>query len=86
MYLNSPATQFESLSLTTEPNPEEPEIEKAPVEVAFKSPSLPPSVGEGAIYLSQRGNSLAQQKSEELQKNPSGTPTRSPSRNSARFS
>lgn len=68
MYLNSPATQFESLSLTTEPNPEEPEIEKAPVEVAFKSPSLPPSVGEGAIYLSQRGNSLAQQKSEELQK------------------
>ncbi len=68
MYLNSPATQFESLSLTTEPNPEEPEIEKAPVEVAFKTPSLPPSVGEGAIYLSQRGNSLAQQKSEELQK------------------
>lgn len=68
MYLNSAATQFESLSLTTEPNPEEPEIQKAPVEVAFKSPSLPPSVGEGAIYLSQRGNSLAQQKSEELQK------------------
>ncbi|MEH2379404.1 MAG: bifunctional oligoribonuclease/PAP phosphatase NrnA [Nostoc sp.] len=68
MYLNSPVTHFESLSLTTEPNPEEPEIEKAPVEVAFRSPSLPPSVGEGAIYLSNRGNSLAQQKSEELQK------------------
>ncbi|WP_375510521.1 bifunctional oligoribonuclease/PAP phosphatase NrnA [uncultured Nostoc sp.] len=68
MYLNSPVTQFESLSSTTEPNPEEPEIEKAPVEVSFKSPSLPPPVGEGAIYLSQRGNSLAQQKSEELQK------------------
>ncbi|MEH1910876.1 MAG: bifunctional oligoribonuclease/PAP phosphatase NrnA [Nostoc sp.] len=68
MYLNSPVTHFESLSLTTEPNPEEPEIEKAPVEVAFKSPSLPPSVGDGAIYLSHRGNSLAQQKSEELQK------------------
>jgi nanoRNase/pAp phosphatase (c-di-AMP/oligoRNAs hydrolase) len=68
MYLNSPVTQFESLSLTTEPNPEEPEIEKAPVEVAFKSPSLSPSVGDGAIYLSHRGNSLAQQKSEELQK------------------
>ncbi|MEH2195777.1 MAG: bifunctional oligoribonuclease/PAP phosphatase NrnA [Nostoc sp.] len=69
MYLNSPVTQFESLSLTTaEPNPEEPEIEKTPVEVAFKSPSLPPSVGEGAIFLSHRGNSLAQQKSEELQK------------------
>ncbi|MEH2151516.1 DHH family phosphoesterase [Nostoc sp.] len=68
MYFNSPVTQFESLSLTTEPNPEEPEIEKAPVEVAFKSPSLPPSVGDGAIYLNHRGNSLAQQKSEELQK------------------
>ena len=68
MYFNSPVTQFESLSLTTEPNPEEPEIEKAPVEVAFKSPSLPPSVGDGAIYLSHRGNSLAQQKSEELQR------------------
>ncbi|MEH2169498.1 MAG: bifunctional oligoribonuclease/PAP phosphatase NrnA [Nostoc sp.] len=68
MYFNSPVTQFESLSLTTEPNPEEPEIEKAPVEVAFKSPSLPPSVGDGAIYLSQRSNSLTQQKSEELQK------------------
>ncbi|MEH2182026.1 DHH family phosphoesterase [Nostoc sp.] len=68
MYFNSPVTQFESLSSTTEPNPEEPEIEKAPVEVSFKTPSLPPSVGEGAIYLSQRGNSLAQQKSEELQR------------------
>ncbi|MEH1904146.1 DHH family phosphoesterase [Nostoc sp.] len=68
MYFNSPVTQFESLSLTTEPNPEEPEIEKAPVEVAFKSLSLPPSVGDGAIYISHRGNSLAQQKSEELQK------------------
>ncbi|MEH1826258.1 bifunctional oligoribonuclease/PAP phosphatase NrnA [Nostoc sp. C052] len=68
MYFNSPVTQFESLSLTTEPNPEEPEIEKAPVEVAFKSPPLSPSVGDGAIYLNQRGNSLAQQKSEELQK------------------
>ncbi|MEH2125378.1 DHH family phosphoesterase [Nostoc sp.] len=68
MYFNSPVTQFESLSLTTEPNPEEPEIEKAPVEVAFKSPSLPPSVGDGAIYLNHRGNSLAQQKSEELQR------------------
>jgi nanoRNase/pAp phosphatase (c-di-AMP/oligoRNAs hydrolase) len=69
MYFNSPVTQFESLSLTTDPDPEEPEIEKAPVEVvSFKSPSLPPSVGDGAIYLSHRGNSLTQQKSEELQK------------------
>ncbi|MBG1266874.1 DHH family phosphoesterase [Nostoc sp. WHI] len=68
MYLNSPVTQFESLSLTTEPNPEEAEIETSPVEVVLKSPSLPPSVGEAAIYIGQRNNSLAQQKSEELQK------------------
>ncbi|MFN6518833.1 MAG: DHH family phosphoesterase [Nostoc sp. CreGUA01] len=68
MYLNSPVNEFESLSLTTEPNPEESEIEKDAVEVALKSPSLQPSLSEGAIYLSQRGNSLAQQKSEELQK------------------
>ncbi|MDZ8109879.1 MAG: bifunctional oligoribonuclease/PAP phosphatase NrnA [Nostoc sp. DedQUE12a] len=68
MYLNSPVNEFESLSLTTEPNPEEAEIEKDPVEVALKSPSLQPSLSEGAIFLSQRGNSLTQQKSEELQK------------------
>ncbi|WP_138504896.1 DHH family phosphoesterase [Nostoc sp. PA-18-2419] len=68
MYLNSPVNEFESLSLTTEPNPEESEIDKDTVEVALKSPSLQPSPGEGAIYLGQRGNSLAQQKSEELQK------------------
>ncbi|WP_445634326.1 Phosphoesterase, RecJ domain protein [Nostoc sp. DSM 114161] len=68
MYLNSPVNEFESLSLTAEPNPEEAEIEKDPVEVALKSPSLQPSLSEGAIFLSQRGNSLTQQKSEELQK------------------
>ncbi|MBD2615354.1 MAG: DHH family phosphoesterase [Nostoc sp. ZfuVER08] len=68
MYINSPVNEFESLSLTAEPNPEEAEIEKDPVEVALKSPSLQPSLSEGAIYLSQRGNSLTQQKSEELQK------------------
>jgi len=68
MYLNSPVNEFESLSLTTEPNPEEAEIKKDPVEVALKSPSLQPSLNEGAIFLSQRGNSLTQQKSEELQK------------------
>jgi nanoRNase/pAp phosphatase (c-di-AMP/oligoRNAs hydrolase) len=68
MYLNSPVTKFESLSLTTEPDPEEAEIETDPVEVALKNPSLPSSLGEGAIYLTQRGNSLTQQKSEELQR------------------
>jgi nanoRNase/pAp phosphatase (c-di-AMP/oligoRNAs hydrolase) len=71
MYLNSPVTQFETFSLTTEPNPEEVEIDK---ESSYKlppvtRPSLPPSNnGDGGIYLAQRGNSLALQKSEELQK------------------
>jgi nanoRNase/pAp phosphatase (c-di-AMP/oligoRNAs hydrolase) len=71
MYLNSPVTQFESFSLTTEPNPEEVEIDK---ESSYElppltRPSLPPSNnGDGGIYLAQRGNSLALQKSEELQK------------------
>ncbi len=71
MYLNSPVTQFESFSLTTEPNPEEVEIDK---ESSYKlppltRPSLPPSNnGDGGIYLAQRGNSLGLQKSEELQK------------------
>ncbi|WP_413172758.1 DHH family phosphoesterase [Anabaena azotica] len=71
MYLNSPVTQFESFSLTTEPNPEEVEIDK---ESSYElppltRPSLPPSNnGDGGIYLAQRGNSLAHQKSEELQK------------------
>ncbi|MDZ8189606.1 MAG: bifunctional oligoribonuclease/PAP phosphatase NrnA [Nostoc sp. ChiSLP02] len=68
MYLNTPVNEFDNLSLTPEPSPEESEIEKDPVEVALKSPSLQPSLSEGTIYLSQRGNSLAQQKSEELQK------------------
>jgi nanoRNase/pAp phosphatase (c-di-AMP/oligoRNAs hydrolase) len=71
MYLNSPVTQFESFSLTTEPKPEEVEIDK---ESSYElppltRPSLPPSNnGDGGIYLAQRGNSLALQKSEELQK------------------
>ncbi|ADI62964.1 DHH family phosphoesterase [Trichormus azollae] len=71
MYLNSPVTQFESFSLTTEPNPEEVEIDK---ESSYElppltRPSLPPSNnGDGGIYLAQRGNSLALQKSDELQK------------------
>ncbi|MBW4686589.1 MAG: bifunctional oligoribonuclease/PAP phosphatase NrnA [Komarekiella atlantica HA4396-MV6] len=67
MYLNSPVTQFDSLSLTTEPNSDEPEIEK-PVELPLTRPSLPLSTGESGTYPAQRGNSLANQKSEELQK------------------
>ncbi|MBD2570333.1 DHH family phosphoesterase [Anabaena lutea] len=68
MYLNSSLTQFENLSL--EPNPEEVEIDKESIELPLLTrPSLPlSSNGEGSIYLAQRGNSLAAQKSEELQK------------------
>jgi nanoRNase/pAp phosphatase (c-di-AMP/oligoRNAs hydrolase) len=69
MYLNSPATQFETLSLTTEPNPDEVEIEKDSIELPLLNrPTLPTSNGDGGIYLSQRGTSLASQKAEELQK------------------
>ncbi|WP_341525464.1 bifunctional oligoribonuclease/PAP phosphatase NrnA [Nostoc sp. UHCC 0302] len=68
MYLNSPVNQFERLSLTTEPNSEEAEIEKEALEVPLTRPSMMQSTGEGAIYPAQRGSSLATQKSEELQK------------------
>lgn len=69
MYLNSPVTQLESLSLTTEPNPEDAEIDREPIELPqLTRPSLPPATGEAGIYIAQRGNSLANQKSEELQK------------------
>ncbi|MFM2060890.1 MAG: hypothetical protein RLZZ507_560 [Cyanobacteriota bacterium] len=74
MYLNSPVTQFESFSLTTEPNGEEVEIERDSIELPpLTRPSLPAANGaaangDGGIYLAQRGNSLAIQKSEELQK------------------
>ncbi len=69
MYVNYPASQFESLSLTTDPHPEEVEIEKELIELPpITRTSLPSSNGDGGIYLVQRGNSLASQKSEELQK------------------
>jgi len=69
MYVNYPASQFESLSLTTDPHPEEAEIEKELIELpTLTRTSLPSSNGDGGIYLIQRGNSLASQKSEELQK------------------
>ncbi|TAF10131.1 MAG: bifunctional oligoribonuclease/PAP phosphatase NrnA [Nostocales cyanobacterium] len=69
MYLNSPVTQFESFSLTTEPNGEEVEIDRDSIELPqLTRPSLPSSNGDGGIYLAQRGHSLAIQKSEELQK------------------
>ena len=69
MYVNYPASQFESLSLTTDPHPEEVEIEKELIELpSLTRTSLPSSNGDGGIYLAQRGNSLATQKSEELKK------------------
>jgi nanoRNase/pAp phosphatase (c-di-AMP/oligoRNAs hydrolase) len=77
MYVNYPAPQFESLSLTTDPHPEEIEIEKEIEKEKEKElielppltrTSLSSSNGDGGIYLVQRGNSLASQKSEELQK------------------
>ena len=69
MYVNYPPSQFESLSLTTDPHPEEVEIEKELIELpSITRTSLPSSNGDGGIYLVQRGNSLASQKSEELQK------------------
>jgi hypothetical protein len=69
MYVNYPPSQFESLSLTTDPHPEELEIEKEVIELPpLNRTSLPSSNGDGGIYLVQRGNSLASQKSEELQK------------------
>ncbi|BAY27479.1 phosphoesterase domain-containing protein [Calothrix sp. NIES-2100] len=69
MQLNPSLMQFESLSLTTEPNQEDAEIDAVPVvEVPVSKTSMPPSTSEGGMYLVQRGNSLVSQKSEELQK------------------
>jgi nanoRNase/pAp phosphatase (c-di-AMP/oligoRNAs hydrolase) len=69
MQLNPSLMQFESLSLTTEPNQEDAEIDAVPiVEVPLSKTSMPPSTSEGGMYLVQRGNSLVSQKSEELQK------------------
>ncbi|AFW95132.1 MULTISPECIES: bifunctional oligoribonuclease/PAP phosphatase NrnA [Nostocales] len=71
MYVNYPASQFESLSLTTDPHPEEIEKEKEKELIELPTltrTSLSSSNGDGGIYLVQRGNSLASQKSEELQK------------------
>ncbi|MDD1416720.1 bifunctional oligoribonuclease/PAP phosphatase NrnA, partial [Dolichospermum sp. ST_con] len=71
MYVNYPPSQLESLSLATDPHPDEAEVEKELIELPpLTRTSLPSSNGngDGGIYLVQRGNSLASQKSEELQK------------------
>ncbi|HIK07537.1 MAG TPA: bifunctional oligoribonuclease/PAP phosphatase NrnA [Trichormus sp. M33_DOE_039] len=69
MQLNSSfIKQSDSFSLTTESNPEEPDIDKE-TEVSLTKSILPTSTSEGVgIYIGQRSNSLAFQKSEELQK------------------
>ncbi|MEA5620757.1 bifunctional oligoribonuclease/PAP phosphatase NrnA [Cronbergia sp. UHCC 0137] len=67
MYLNSPVTQFEGLSLTKETNPEESEIEAIELPLLTRS-TQSSSNGDGGMYVPQRGNSLITQKSEELQK------------------
>jgi nanoRNase/pAp phosphatase (c-di-AMP/oligoRNAs hydrolase) len=71
MYVNYPASQFENLSLTTDSNLEELEIEKEKEVIEIPSStrtSLSSSNGDSGIYLGQRGNSLVSQKAEELQK------------------
>ena len=51
MYVNYPASQFESLSLTTDPHPEEVEIDKELIELpSLTRTSLPSSNGDGGIY------------------------------------
>ncbi|MBW4559296.1 MAG: bifunctional oligoribonuclease/PAP phosphatase NrnA [Trichormus sp. ATA11-4-KO1] len=69
MQLNSSSKQSESFLLTTEPSPEDAEIDKEAIKVSLIKPSLPSSTGEaGNGKLSQRSNSEAFQKSAELQK------------------
>ncbi|MBU7583919.1 MAG: bifunctional oligoribonuclease/PAP phosphatase NrnA [Nostoc sp. TH1S01] len=69
MQLNSSLKQSESFSLTTEPNPEDAEVDQEVVELPLNRPSLPASTSDGmSVYLGQRNNSLAFQKAEELQK------------------
>ncbi|AUT03968.1 exopolyphosphatase-like protein [Nostoc sp. CENA543] len=69
MQLNSSfIKQSDSFSLTTESNPEEPDVDKE-TEISLTKPILSTSTPEAVgIYVGQRSNSLAFQKSEELQK------------------
>ncbi|TAE60877.1 MAG: bifunctional oligoribonuclease/PAP phosphatase NrnA [Nostocales cyanobacterium] len=69
MYLNSPVTQFEGFSLSTDANGEEVETDKDVIELSpITRSSLLTSNGDSGGYVVQRGNALALQKSEELQK------------------
>jgi nanoRNase/pAp phosphatase (c-di-AMP/oligoRNAs hydrolase) len=66
MQFNSHPTHFEGLSLTTEPHPEDAEIEQEQVESPQKKPSVAMPTPELNSSLAPRGYSLATQKSEEL--------------------
>lgn len=69
MYLNSPVTQFESFSFSTNPNEEDVEIDRETIELSpLTRSSLLTTNGDGGGYVAQRGNTLAVQKSEELKK------------------
>ncbi|WP_353930940.1 bifunctional oligoribonuclease/PAP phosphatase NrnA [Okeanomitos corallinicola TIOX110] len=69
MYLNSPVTQFESFSFSTDPNGEEVDINRETIELSpLTRSSLLTTNGDGGGYVAQRGNTLAVQKSEELKK------------------
>ncbi|MCG6133330.1 MAG: bifunctional oligoribonuclease/PAP phosphatase NrnA [Nostoc sp. LLA-1] len=70
MQLNSSLKQSESFLLPTEHSPEDADIDKNAVEVELTKPILPPSNAEGGNgkYLGKRVNSVAVQKSEELQR------------------
>ncbi len=70
MQLNSSLKQSESFLPTTELSPEDADIDKNAVEVELNKPILPSSNAEGGNgkYLGKRVNSVAVQKSEELQR------------------
>ncbi|NET02793.1 MAG: bifunctional oligoribonuclease/PAP phosphatase NrnA [Sphaerospermopsis sp. SIO1G1] len=69
MYLNSSVTQFDNISLSTDPNEEEVDTDKDLLELSplTRSSVLTPN-GDLGNSVAQRGNVLAVQKSEELQK------------------
>ncbi len=66
MHFNSSLTQIESLPLIGDPIPDDAEIDKDSVEVPLTKQSGTALAGESGNSLSQRNNSLVNQKSEEL--------------------
>ena len=66
MQVNSSLTHLESLPLTTELTPDDAETDKEPVEIPLGKQSIAVFTQEAGSYLGQRGNSIANHKSEEL--------------------